>query len=85
MWSYAFRRALATLPTLLAVITACYLLLHLAPGGPFDQERVVSPEVLANLQAKYHLDKPLWQQYLLYLATCCRVTWAPRSAMPTGR
>lgn len=67
MWSYALRRALATLPTLLAVITACYLLLHLAPGGPFDQERVVSPEVLANLQAKYHLDKPLWQQYLLYL------------------
>ena len=67
MWSFALRRALATLPTLLAVITVCYLLLHATPGGPFDGERVVSEAVLANLQAKYHLDKPLWQQYLLYL------------------
>lgn len=67
MWSYALRRTLATLPTLLGVITVCYALLHATPGGPFDGERVVSDAVLANLQAKYHLDKPLWQQYLLYL------------------
>ena len=67
MWSYTLRRVLATLPTLLAVITACYLLVHAAPGGPFDTERKVSEAVLANLQAKYHLDLPLWQQYLLYL------------------
>jgi oligopeptide transport system permease protein len=43
------------------------LLLHATPGGPFDAERKVSAAVLANLQAKYHLDLPLWQQYLLYL------------------
>ena len=49
------------------VITVCYLLLHATPGGPFDAERKVSPEVLANLQAKYHLGEPLWKQYLLYL------------------
>ena len=67
MWSYALRRVLATIPTLLAVITVCYLLLHATPGGPFDAERKVSAAVLANLQAKYHLDKPLWQQYLMYL------------------
>src|SRR4051812_25074203 len=67
MWSYVLRRLLATIPTLLAVITACYLLLHAAPGGPFDQEKVVSAAVLANLQAKYHLDQPLWKQYLFYL------------------
>ncbi len=67
MWSYAFRRLLATIPTLLAVITVCYLLLHATPGGPFDEERKVSAVVLANLQAKYHLDQPLWKQYLLYL------------------
>ena len=59
--------ALATIPTLLAVITVCYLLLHATPGGPFDGERKVSAAVLANLQAKYHLDEPLWQQYLYYL------------------
>ncbi len=67
MWSYTLRRVLATLPTMLAVITLCYLLLHATPGGPFDGERKVSAAVLANLQAKYHLDLPLWQQYLLYL------------------
>lgn len=67
MWSYIFRRILATIPTLLAVITVCYLLLHATPGGPFDDERKVSAAVLANLQAKYHLDLPLWQQYLYYL------------------
>lgn len=67
MWSYTLRRVLFTLPTLLIVITVCYLLLHATPGGPFDGERKVSAAVLANLQAKYHLDQPLWKQYLLYL------------------
>ncbi|MDB5872685.1 MAG: oppB [Ramlibacter sp.] len=67
MWSYTLRRLLATIPTLLAVITVCYILVHAAPGGPFDSERQVSEAVLANLQAKYHLDLPPWQQYLYYL------------------
>ena len=67
MWSYTLRRILATIPTMLVVITVCYLLLHMTPGGPFDTERKVSSAVLANLQAKYHLDLPLWQQYLYYL------------------
>jgi oligopeptide transport system permease protein len=67
MWSYTLRRVLLTLPTLLIVVTVCYLLLHATPGGPFDGERKVSAEVLANLQAKYHLGEPLWKQYLFYL------------------
>jgi oligopeptide transport system permease protein len=67
MWTYALRRLLAAIPTLLAVITVCYLLLHLTPGGPFDSEHKLSEVVLANLQAKYHLNEPLWKQYLLYL------------------
>jgi oligopeptide transport system permease protein len=67
MWSYTFKRILATIPTVLAVITICYFMLHATPGGPFDTERKVSAAVLANLQAKYHLDLPLWQQYLYYL------------------
>ncbi|CUA83600.1 ABC-type dipeptide/oligopeptide/nickel transport system, permease component [Gulbenkiania indica] len=67
MWSYTFRRVLMTIPTLLLVITVCYLMLHATPGGPFDGERKVSAAVMANLQAKYHLDLPLWQQYLYYL------------------
>ena len=67
MWSYTLRRLLAAVPTLLAVVSVCYFLLHATPGGPFDTERQVSAAVLANLQAKYHLDLPVWQQYLLYL------------------
>ena len=67
MWAYIVRRLLVTIPTVLAVVTICYLLLHVTPGGPFDSERKVSDAVLANLQAKYHLDLPLWKQYLLYL------------------
>ena len=67
MWSYALRRCLATIPTLVVVISVCYFLLHATPGGPFDSDRQVSAAVLANLQAKYHLDLPLWQQYLMYL------------------
>jgi len=67
MWAYVVRRLLVTIPTVLAVVTICYLLLHFTPGGPFDTERKVSDAVLANLQAKYHLDQPLWRQYLLYL------------------
>lgn len=69
MWTYILRRLIATIPTLLAVITVCYLLLHLTPGGPFDSEHKVSEVVLANLQAKYHLNEPLWKQYLLYLGS----------------
>ena len=67
MWAYVLRRLLVTIPTVLAVVTLCYVLLHLTPGGPFDAERKVSDAVLANLQAKYHLDMPLWKQYLYYL------------------
>ena len=67
MWAYVVRRLLVTIPTVLAVVTICYLLLHFTPGGPFDSERKVSDAVLANLQAKYHLDMPLWKQYLYYL------------------
>lgn len=67
MWAYVVRRLLVTIPTVLAVVTICYVLLHFTPGGPFDAERKVSDAVLANLQAKYHLDQPLWKQYLYYL------------------
>jgi oligopeptide transport system permease protein len=67
MLAYTLRRTLWAIPTILAVITACYLLLHLPPGGPFDTEKHLSAATMANLNARYHLDEPLWQQYLHYL------------------
>ena len=67
MLIYTLRRMLWAMPTMLGVITACYLLLHATPGGPFDSEKQLSAAALANLDAKYHLGEPLWRQYLLYL------------------
>jgi len=67
MLAYTLRRTLWAIPTILAVITACYLLLHLTPGGPFDSEKQLSAATMANLNARYHLDWPLWKQYLSYL------------------
>jgi oligopeptide transport system permease protein len=67
MFAYTLRRTLWAIPTIVAVITVCYLLLHLTPGGPFDTDKRLSVAVMANLNAKYHLDEPLWQQYLDYL------------------
>ena len=67
MLAYILRRVVWAVPTVLAVVTACFMLLHLTPGGPFDTERGMSAAALANLNARYHLGEPLWQQYLDYL------------------
>jgi oligopeptide transport system permease protein len=67
MLSYVFRRLLGAIPTIFVVVTVCFVMLQLAPGGPFDGERKVSAEVLANLQAKYHMNEPLYKQYGYYL------------------
>ena len=67
MWSYLARRIVIGIPTLWAIITVCFFLMRLTPGGPFDSAAPIPPEILANLRARYHLDDPLWQQYLSYL------------------
>ena len=61
------RRLLGVLPTLLLLITVVFFLVRVAPGGPFDNEKALPPEIQANLEAKYHLDEPLVQQYFRYL------------------
>ncbi|HTH75837.1 MAG TPA: ABC transporter permease subunit [Trinickia sp.] len=72
MLAYTLRRTLWALPTMLGVITVCYLMLHATPGGPFDSEKQLSAAALANLDAKYHFTEPLWRQYLLYLGALLR-------------
>ncbi|NIQ01746.1 MAG: ABC transporter permease, partial [Nitrospinaceae bacterium] len=64
---YFFKRVLHGIPVLFAVATLTFIIMHLVPGGPFDAEKKLPPEIIANIEAKYHLDKPLWTQYLLYL------------------
>lgn len=55
--------------TFLVIVTLIFVLLRLTPGGPFDGERALPPEVEANLRAAYHLDKPLVEQYGRYLVS----------------
>ncbi len=62
-----FKRVMVAIPTLLILIILSFLLMHAAPGGPFTQEKALPPEVLANLNAKYGLDQPLWRQMLSYV------------------
>jgi oligopeptide transport system permease protein len=65
---YALGRLLGIVPTLFAIVTAAFFLMRLAPGGPFDEEQTVPPEITANLQAAYGLDQPVLVQYGRYLA-----------------
>ena len=69
MSTYIFRRLLGLIPTLLLVYTIVFFLMRATPGGPWDDTggRPVFPEVKANLMKKYHLDDPLWKQYVRYL------------------
>jgi oligopeptide transport system permease protein len=59
---------LGAIPTLLLVIVLAFLMVHAAPGGPFDDERVLPPEIEANIAKAYHLDEPLPAQFIRYLS-----------------
>ena len=67
MLGYAMRRVLSAIPIVLIAVTACFFILRLAPGGPFDGDRALPPTTLANLRAHYDLDEPLWVQYFIYV------------------
>ena len=69
MLSYLFRRLGIAIPTLLVLIVVSYVLMYAAPGGPFDTERALPPEVMANLERKYGLDQPLVVQIWRYLVS----------------
>ena len=62
MLRYIIRRLLIAVPTILLLIVASFILMHLAPGGPFTSERPLPPAVLANIKARYGLDQPAWKQ-----------------------
>jgi len=67
MTSYALRRILGAIPTLLIIITLAFFMMRLAPGGPFDSQRRLPPEIEHNVKAAYHLDRPIYEQYFMYL------------------
>jgi oligopeptide transport system permease protein len=75
--SFIFRRFLSAIPTLFVIVTISFFLIRLAPGGPFDLERPLEAKVMENLNRIYQLDKPLFEQYLLYLGAVARGDFGP--------
>jgi oligopeptide transport system permease protein len=74
---YFFTRLAGAIPTLLIIITATFFLMRAAPGGPFDQEQTLPPEIIANLQSAYGLDQPIWTQYGRYLKALLHGDFGP--------
>jgi oligopeptide transport system permease protein len=77
MFSYAIRRIFGAIPTLFVIITLAFFMMRLAPGGPFDSERRLPPEIAKNIAAAYNLDKPVYQQYFIYLGRLLHGDFGP--------
>ena len=77
MLSYVIRRLLGAIPTLFIIITVAFFMMRIAPGGPFDSQRRLPPEIEHNIKAAYDLDKPVYRQYLIYLGKLARGDLGP--------
>lgn len=82
MWRFIGSRLLQAVPVLFIVITATFFLVRFAPGGPFDTEKAVIPEVKRALEAQYKLDQPLFAQYLGYLGDLAQGDFGPSFKYP---
>lgn len=67
MIRFIFNRLVTSMITLLVIVTITFALMHAIPGGPLTREREIPPEIRKNIEEKYHLDEPLWKQYIIYL------------------
>lgn len=77
MGRFVLRRFISIVPTIFVIITLGFFIIRAAPGGPFSREKAVPPGVLANLMAKYHMDEPLYKQYLRFLSEVVRGDLGP--------
>jgi oligopeptide transport system permease protein len=77
MMRYALKRLAGVFPTLFIIITLSFFIIRIAPGGPFDEEQALPPEIKANLEAAYGLDRPLYEQYLRYLSGLVQGDFGP--------
>lgn len=75
---YFLKRLLSLVPLLLVISFLAFVLVRLAPGGPFDRERKpASPEIERQLKDKYHLNDPVWKQYVAYLGGLAHGDFGP--------
>lgn len=77
MLRYFSRRVMSAVPTLFIIVTLSFLLVRIAPGGPFGADKSPSPQILANLESAYGLDQPLWVQYGRYLRSLLHGDFGP--------
>src|SRR5580704_2282824 len=77
MIRYFLSRLAGAIPTLFIIVTVTFFLMRAAPGGPFDQEQTLPPEIMANLQSAYGLDQPIWAQYGRYLGALAHGDFGP--------
>ena len=77
MLRYFLTRLAGAVPTLFIIVTISFFLIRAAPGGPFDQEQTLPPEILANLESAYGLDQPILTQYGRYLAALAHGDFGP--------
>ncbi|HIP75904.1 MAG TPA: oligopeptide ABC transporter permease OppB [Psychromonas hadalis] len=77
MFKFILKRAIEAIPTLLILITISFFLMRFAPGSPFSSERVLPPQVMQNINAKYGLDKPVFEQYTTYLGNVLQGDFGP--------
>ena len=77
MLAYAIRRLASAIPTLFIIITIAFFMMRLAPGGPFDREKQLPPEIEANILRAYNLDKPVHEQYIIYVKNILKGDFGP--------
>ena len=82
MLNIFIRRLLLAIPVLLAVASLTFFLVKLAPGGPFDADKAVSPQVLKNLNEAYNLDASEWEQYIDYMSGILQGDFGPSFRYP---
>ncbi len=77
MLRYLAQRLFTAIPTLIVIATLAFALLHATPGGPFDSAKRIPPEIQRSIEAQYHLNEPLWKQYLRYMSSLARGDLGP--------
>jgi oligopeptide transport system permease protein len=77
MFAYAVRRLGSSIPALFIIVTLAFFMMRLAPGGPFDREKQLPPEIEANILKAYNLDKPIHEQYFDYIGNILQGDFGP--------
>lgn len=83
MLLFLLKRIFQAVPVLLLVALTTFYMVHLAPGGPFDQDRKAPPEILKHLNERYHLDEPIWQQFIRYTGNLVKGDFGPSFKYPS--